>query len=199
MWLASLWGPFSDQTGLAFPRSARIEDAELPAGVISLISALLIHTRDDHVCRDAATHWRALQSGGESLVWPVTPVGWGWLAEIDAQNQATQLTLMGERRAFTSERDALASERDALASERDALASELALLSSDRDAVGVERDRLASQLEALRSERDDLAVEGDRLHARLAATEAQVARTLATWSWRCTRPLRSLRSAFRKS
>jgi O-antigen chain-terminating methyltransferase len=161
-WIVSLWGPFSDQTGLAIPRSTRIESAELPVRVVSLLSDLLIHPRDDRVFRDVAARWRELQSVGEGIVWPVAPIAWGWLTAIEQRSHVTRVTLASERDALASERDALASERDALASERDALASER-----------------------------------DGLQAQLASTEAELLRTRATWSWRLTRPVRYLRSAFR--
>ncbi len=192
VWLVSLWSRRADQTGLRIPRSAQIDSAELPPSVSSLIASLLVHRRDDHVCRDIAALWSDLRSKDSTATWPVVPVAWGWLAEIEQQHNAVQSTLDSEREAYVAEIERRAEQRDALISERDALGR-------SRDALVAERETLLSERDALKGDRDGLEGECAQLQRQLDATEAELQRTLKTWSWRVTWPIRRARSALARS
>lgn len=198
VWLVSLWGSYPDQTGLQFPRRAGIDRAEFPPRIVALFSALMVHARDGRVFRDLSRGWAGSASGEATALWPATPVAWDWLSAIERFAQTGSDALAADRDALASERDALASERATLASERDALASERDALTSERDTLASERDRLASELDALRALCDVLRAELGAAETRADTTQAELARTLNTQSWRLTRPLRRLRSTFRR-
>ena len=125
----ALWGSFSDQPGLVIPRFTGIDRAEFPSRVISLISRLMTHPRDELVFQDLSAYWKT-PLVVDTAVWPTSPVAWGWLAAIE-QFAHGHAVLALERDGVVVERDVVAAERDALVSERDVVAAERDALVSE--------------------------------------------------------------------
>jgi tRNA A-37 threonylcarbamoyl transferase component Bud32 len=205
VWLVSLWGPFDDQTGQTLPRFVGIDRAELPARVISLISGLLAHERNDHVFRDIAAEWAGLESDTREVVWPSTPIAWGWLSAIEARSIAAQIDRDAECASLRADNDALRAESYALRADRDALRADRDAVRGDRDMAMTERDVVVAERDAARAERDALGAENNALRAELerrsvgsGEADAELARVLATRSWRLTEPLRRVRSFLRR-
>ncbi|HEX4127569.1 MAG TPA: class I SAM-dependent methyltransferase [Acidimicrobiales bacterium] len=187
VWLVSLWVSAPDQTGLKLPRRAGIDRGKLPPRILALLSTLMVHPRDEQVFRDLSARWtEAGDDADEQTFAPgvATPVIWNWLSAIEhlADETGTRLS---------SERDAATAARDAALAERNALRSEVLRLESERDELSALSDEQQAVSEVLRIERE-------AAEMRAEAARAELAETLNTRSWRITRPLRRVRSIFRR-
>jgi O-antigen chain-terminating methyltransferase len=196
VFLTSLWGTMSDQTGLRVPRASRISVAELPAHITALVAFLLLHPRNDHVIRDLAARWEELTSS-DTRFWPEIPLAWDWLAAVE-----------GQRDSIFQEREGLIAERTALVEQRDALAEERNTFATRQEELVTEKDTLAGELNALIIERDSLIVAGDslandkavlenlasQLREALDQTRSELALMQGSKSWRFTAPLRRIRA-----
>ena len=150
-----------------------------PPSVTGLIARLMVHPRDQSVYRDLAAEWTEVCDGTRPT-WPVTPVVWLWLAELEQQRVAADEALLYHERAVAAERQGWGEERAGLIAQHEAWQAHREALLEERDSLARDRDRLAAEQEARRTE--------------LAAAGAELDRLRATVSWRVTRPLRTLRS-----